>query len=191
MTNLSLSRSLIALLAASLLAACQEQAGPGRLESRLTADDCMTSAASGKDAVCHWDADGLAYARIVIAEQACLAAHSQNHPADFIDTTGDCSCVGDGQGCQAAAPCCSGLCDVTGACAEPSEAACQSILQVTGDFPSACKEYSTAACQAFIQANPNADFPSACKEYSTAACQAFIQANPNADFPAACKEYTP
>jgi hypothetical protein len=156
----------MAFLAAGLLAACQGGASPGRLESSLTADDCMTSVETGKDAVCHWDADGVAYVRIVIAEKACLAAHSQNHPADFVDTTGDCSCVGDGQGCQAAAPCCSGVCDVTGACAEPTEDICQSILNLTGDFPSRCKDYTTSICQQYIIQNPNADFPASCKEYT-------------------------
>jgi hypothetical protein len=97
------------------LVSCGQPEPVGRARVALTGDECMQSALGGKDAVCHRTFGSPPYVRIVVAEQACIQAHATSHPEDFIDTTGDCSCVGNDQACQPAAPCCSGTC-IGGVC---------------------------------------------------------------------------
>jgi hypothetical protein len=153
---------MVAMMVGSVVGCAADDGATGRLESELTTDDCMQSVAGGTDAVCHW-AD-TQYIRIVVAEQACLNAHAANHPQDFIDTTGDCSCVGAGQGVQTAAPCCGDSFDLDGTCVAAG----------------------TDICKTYMVQNPGATFPASCKEYQDSVCQALAAENPNLTLPGLC-----
>jgi hypothetical protein len=92
----------VVLVAGLVLAACQgaERSIPKPAQSAatLTEQDCLDNVnANGKIAVCMITGSG-SYNRVVVSEQACVRAFVDNNPENFADTTGDCSCVGTGQG---------------------------------------------------------------------------------------------
>jgi hypothetical protein len=106
-----------------IIVACGSVDPVGENTAALTADECMQDVVGGKTAICHHTSGSPAYVHIAISQSACINAHAENHPEDFVSTTGDCSCVGNDQACQADAPCCSGTC-IDGTCKDPCDNGC-------------------------------------------------------------------